>query len=282
MTVEVIKGILIPFLRTSAGAGCVFFMRGKIHPLVQRALIGFASGVMVAASIWRFVDTGHGTGDIRRYCKGDSGSSGFWFGILFLLLLDHVIPHLHMNSEEAEGLERARTKITAYDHAGAGCDPSQYSGRNGSGRGLCRMDVRGDQHHSSWSSGAISGNCHSELSRGSDHFPSIKSRRHEEGEGICLRGPVWCGGTHRGISHHTCSRTDHTGTSVSVKLCSGSHDVCGGGGTDSGNVRGTSFGYWYSVVRIWIYFNACIGCSSWMMQKNCAILTQKASVRRWT
>ena len=43
---------------------------------------------------------------------------------------------------------------------------------------------------------------------GSDHFPSINSRRHEEGEGICLRGPVWCGGTHRGISYHTCSRTD--------------------------------------------------------------------------
>lgn len=52
-----------------------------------------------------------------------------------------------------------------------------------------------------------------------------------------------------------------------LSFCSGSHDVCGGGGTDSGNVRGTSFGYWYSVVRIWIYFNACIGCSSWMMEK---------------
>ena len=71
MTVEVIKGILIPFLGTSAGAGCVFFMRGKIHPLVQRALIGFASGVMVAASIWSLLIP-----DIRRYCKGDSGSSG--------------------------------------------------------------------------------------------------------------------------------------------------------------------------------------------------------------
>ena len=246
MTVEVIKGILIPFLGTSAGAGCVFFMRGKIHPLVQRALIGFASGVMVAASIWSLLIPAMEQVTSEGIAKVIPAVAGFWFGILFLLLLDHVIPHLHMNSEEAEGPERAR---------------------NGSGRGLCRMDVRGDQHHSSWSSGAISGNCHSELSRGSDHFPSIKSRRHEEGEGICLRGPVWCGGTHRGISHHTCSRTDHTGTSVSVKLCSGSHDVCGGGGTDSGNVRGTSFGYWYSVVRIWIYFNACIGCSSWMMQK---------------
>lgn len=53
---------------------------------------------------------------------------------------------------------------------------------NGSGRGLCRMDVRGDQHHSSWSSGAISGNCHSELSRGSDHFLPLKAEGMKKGK----------------------------------------------------------------------------------------------------
>ena len=247
MTVEVIKGILIPFLGTSAGAGCVFFMRGKIHPLVQRALIGFASGVMVAASIWSLLIPAMEQVTSEGIAKVIPAVAGFWFGILFLLLLDHVIPHLHMNSEEAEGLERARTKLQRTT--------------------MLVLAVSLHNIPEGMAVGVVYGNCHSELSRGSNHFPSIKSRRHEEGEGICLRGSVWCGGTHRGISHHTCSRTDHTGTSVSVKLRSGSHDVCGGGGTDSGNVRGTSFGYWYSVVRIWIYFNACIGCSSWMMEK---------------
>ena len=111
MTVEVIKGILIPFLGTSAGAGCVFFMRGKIHPLVQRALIGFASGVMVAASIWSLLIPAMEQVTSEGIVKVVPAVVGFWFGILFLLLLDHVIPHLHMNSEEAEGLESARTKL---------------------------------------------------------------------------------------------------------------------------------------------------------------------------
>lgn len=111
MTVEVIKGILIPFLGTSAGAGCVFFMRGKIHPLVQRALIGFASGVMVAASIWSLLIPAMEQATSEGIVKVIPAVAGFWFGILFLLLLDHVIPHLHMNSEEAEGPERARTKL---------------------------------------------------------------------------------------------------------------------------------------------------------------------------
>ena len=105
MTVEVIKGILIPFLGTSAGAGCVFFMRGKIHPLVQRALIGFASGVMVAASIWSLLIPAMEQVTSEGIAKVIPAVAGFWFGILFLLLLDHVIPHLHMNSEEAEGPE---------------------------------------------------------------------------------------------------------------------------------------------------------------------------------
>ena len=111
MTVEVIKGILIPFLGTSAGAGCVFFMRGKIHSLVQRALIGFASGVMVAASIWSLLIPAMEQVTSEGIAKVIPAVAGFWFGILFLLLLDHVIPHLHMNSEEAEGPERARTKL---------------------------------------------------------------------------------------------------------------------------------------------------------------------------
>ncbi len=111
MTVEVIKGILIPFLGTSAGAGCVFFMRAKIHPLVQRALIGFASGVMVAASIWSLLIPAMEQVASEGIAKVIPAVAGFWFGILFLLLLDHVIPHLHMNSEEAEGPERARTKL---------------------------------------------------------------------------------------------------------------------------------------------------------------------------
>ncbi len=109
MIVEVIRGILIPFLGTSLGAGCVFFMKKSIHPLVQRALIGFASGVMVAASIWSLlipaIEQGEGAVAVLP------AVSGFWVGILFLLLLDHVIPHLHMNSDEAEGPGSVKARL---------------------------------------------------------------------------------------------------------------------------------------------------------------------------
>ena len=80
MTVEVIKGILIPFLGTSAGAGCVFFMRGKIHPLVQRALIGFASGVMVAASIWSLLIPAMEQVTSEGIVKVIPAVAGFWSG----------------------------------------------------------------------------------------------------------------------------------------------------------------------------------------------------------
>ena len=112
MTVEVIKGILIPFLGTSAGAGCVFFMRGKIHPLVQRALIGFASGVMVAASVWSLLipslDMASGMGRLSFI----PACVGFMLGILFLLGMDMLVPHLHAGSDKPEGPKKSLKKTT--------------------------------------------------------------------------------------------------------------------------------------------------------------------------
>ena len=100
---EAFYGILIPFLGTSLGAGCVFFMRKSLSDRVQRSLTGFAAGVMVAASIWSLLIPA-----IEQ--SADLGKSaflpaaiGFWIGVLFLLALDHIIPHLHANSDSAEG-----------------------------------------------------------------------------------------------------------------------------------------------------------------------------------
>ena len=100
---EAIYGILIPFLGTSLGAGCVFFMKRTLSERVQRALTGFAAGVMVAASIWSLlipaIEQSNGTGTPAFL----PAAIGFWCGILFLLLLDHLIPHLHAKSGQAEG-----------------------------------------------------------------------------------------------------------------------------------------------------------------------------------
>ena len=98
-----ITGLLIPFIGTAAGAGCVFFLRRELSVSLQRALTGFAAGVMVAASIWSLIVPA-----IEQSAKMGRWAFlpaflGFWFGILFLLLLDHVIPHLHRSIDQAEG-----------------------------------------------------------------------------------------------------------------------------------------------------------------------------------
>ena len=108
MNREVLTGILIPFIGTSAGAACVFFMKQQLHRPVQRALTGFAGGVMVAASIWSLLIPALERSKHLGTLSFAPAVLGFWAGILFLLFLDHVIPHLHMYADKAEG---PRTKL---------------------------------------------------------------------------------------------------------------------------------------------------------------------------
>ncbi len=96
-------GILIPFLGTSLGAASVFFLKQSLGDRVQRALTGFAAGVMVAASIWSLLIPAIEQSAFLGRLSFFPAAAGFWLGILFLLLLDHIIPHLHRNSEQAEG-----------------------------------------------------------------------------------------------------------------------------------------------------------------------------------
>ena len=103
MNLSVFYGILIPFIGTSFGAACVFFMKNDMSERLSRILTGFAAGVMVAASIWSLLipamEQSEGMGKLAFV----PAVVGFWGGILFLLLLDHVIPHLHQHSNSAEG-----------------------------------------------------------------------------------------------------------------------------------------------------------------------------------
>ena len=101
MQTQIIYGILIPFIGTTAGAACVFFLRRQPHFLVQRSLTGFAAGVMTAASVWSLGRLGF-----------VPAAAGFLLGILFLLFLDCVIPHQHMNSDAPEGGRSSLSKNT--------------------------------------------------------------------------------------------------------------------------------------------------------------------------
>ena len=103
MSVEAWYGILIPFLGTALGSACVFLMKKAMGDRLQRALTGFAAGVMVAASIWSLLLPAMEQAESMGKWSFVPAAAGFWLGIAFLLLLDHLIPHLHRNCAAAEG-----------------------------------------------------------------------------------------------------------------------------------------------------------------------------------
>ena len=103
MTIEAVSAVLIPFLGTTIGAGFVFFMKGAMNLRLQRILTGFASGVMVAASIWSLIIPAMDQSVHMGKLAFLPAFIGVWAGFLFLLALDHIIPHLHLNSECPEG-----------------------------------------------------------------------------------------------------------------------------------------------------------------------------------
>ena len=96
-------GVWLPFLGTALGAACVFLLRDGLSERVNRALLGFASGVMVAASVWSLLIPAMEQCEAMGRWAFAPAAGGFLLGIAFLLLLDRVIPHLHVDSNEPEG-----------------------------------------------------------------------------------------------------------------------------------------------------------------------------------
>lgn len=109
---ETFWGLMIPFIGTTAGAACVFFLKNEIKPLVQKCLLGFASGVMVAASVWSLLipsmDMASGMGKLAFI----PAAVGLMLGVAFLLLMDRIIPHLHLGTDVSEGPKTALKKTT--------------------------------------------------------------------------------------------------------------------------------------------------------------------------
>lgn len=116
MVTQVITGILIPFAGTSLGAAMVFFLKGEISRRLQRILTGFAAGVMVAASFWSLLEPALESSESMGRLSFVPAAVGFLIGIGFLLVLDMVTPHMHMNKEgegPRSGLKRTTKLILA-------------------------------------------------------------------------------------------------------------------------------------------------------------------------
>jgi ZIP family zinc transporter len=112
MLPEILSTILLPFLGTSLGAACVFFLKGQMSRTLQRILTGFAAGVMVAASIWSLIIPAMDQSAHMDKLAFLPAFIGVWAGFLFLLLLDKLIPHLHLNSDCPEGKDCGLGKST--------------------------------------------------------------------------------------------------------------------------------------------------------------------------
>ncbi|MCI5740889.1 MAG: ZIP family metal transporter [Lachnospiraceae bacterium] len=109
---QILIGIFIPFVGTALGAACVFFMKDAMNQNIQKALLGFASGVMVAASVWSLLIPAIEMSEDKGQLAFLPAAIGFVLGILFLLGMDHLIPHLHMDSDVPEGMPSKLKKTT--------------------------------------------------------------------------------------------------------------------------------------------------------------------------
>ena len=112
MNLSVVSGLLIPFAGTALGSAVVFFMKRTLSVNVSKALTGFAAGVMTAASVWSLIIPAIEQSEPMGKWSFLPAFIGFWLGVGFLLLLDHIIPHLHINEDKAEGPKSRLARTT--------------------------------------------------------------------------------------------------------------------------------------------------------------------------
>ncbi len=112
VTATISLGILVPFLGTTLGAGMVFFLKGVLKPWIQKLLLGFASGVMMAASVWSLLIPSIEEAGQQGALAWLPAAAGFLSGVGFLLLIDSLVPHLHPNSKTPEGLPAKMKRST--------------------------------------------------------------------------------------------------------------------------------------------------------------------------
>ena len=224
---ETFLGIMIPFLGTTLGAACVFFMKKSLGDLVQRALAGFAAGVMVAASIWSLLIPAIEQSEDMGKLSFLPAFIGFWAGVLFLLLLDHLIPHLHVGSEQAEGPKSKLGRTTMMVLA-----VTLHNIPEGMAVGVVYA-------------GFLAGN--TQITAASALVLSLGIAIQNFPEGAIISMPLRAEGERRGRAFLGGAAGDPR-AAVFSELCGGRHALCGGRGVDSGNVAGAALESWNGVL----------------------------------
>lgn len=229
----------IPFIGTTLGAAMVFFMKEKIAPKLEKALLGFASGVMIAASVWSLLIPSIDMTEAQGGIAWVPAVVGFLLGIAFLLLLDTLIPHLHLNSDKPEGVHTkiSKTLMMLFAITLHNIPEGMAVGVTIAGALAWQAELRLRVHLP----------CHLVLrfriSRRARLSLCVKGRRYGKTESI----PVWYGIRRSGavvwISDNPACSADDEDSSVFPVFCSWCDDLCCCGGTDPGSTGGRAYEY---------------------------------------
>ena len=238
---ETFLGILIPFLGTTLGAACVFFMKKSLGDLVQRSLAGFAAGVMVAASIWSLLIPAIEQSEGMSRLSFLPALIGFWVGVLFLLMLDRLIPHLHVGSNQTEGPKSKLGRTTMMVLA-----VTLHNIPEGMAVGVMYAGfLAGGSQITAASALALS------LGIAIQNFPEgaiismpLRAEGESKGRAFSGRRAFGRGRAHRRGADDSRGAACDSGTAVFFELCRGRDALCRGGGADSRNVAGAALQPW--------------------------------------
>ena len=223
MNWQTAAGLLIPFAGTSLGAAGVFLMRGMLKDGVQRGLTGFAAGVMTAASVWSLLIPALSHAENWGKWSFIPAAGGFWLGVLFLLLLDHLIPHLHRYSDQAEGPKSRFQRTTMLILA-----VTLHNIPEGMAVGVVYAGlVSGEAGITAANGiGLVAGDRDSEFSRRRHYFHAFKGRRLFQTPCISVRSFVRCGRTGSGIPDSACGADYSSGFAMAAQLCGRRYALC--------------------------------------------------------
>ena len=232
MLIEIIKGLSVPFIGTTLGAFCVFFLKNELGKGMQKALTGFAAGVMIAASIWSLLLPAIEQGASLGVWRFIPAAIGFWIGILFLMAIDYFAPPECIEGEQKDNLLLAVTLHNIPEGMAVGVI---YAGLLNHADHITAM-------------GAFS----LALGIAIQNFNAALYKRNVKKKSIHIWSPfrgsrtggirIYCMGSQSGCS----------GSSVFFKLCSGSDDLCRCGGACSENVgwRNNKYRHFYVCGRV--------------------------------
>ena len=244
---DILTGILIPFIGTTAGSACVFFLRGELKPGVQKAFLGFASGVMVAASVWSLLIPAMEMSDGLGRLAFLPAVCGFILGMAFLLFLDMVVPHLHMDTDQPEGAKSNWKKSTMLVLA-----VTLHNIPEGMAVGVAFAGMLAKSESITLAGhGIVTGNCDPEFPGRSGYLPSFKRSGRAE-KSLCLWYAFRYCRAHRRRSYAVIGRKTGALYAIFPFLCSRCHALRSSGRTGAGSIRRGTFQYWYHRICHWV------------------------------